>query len=183
MKQLFLFFALLATAFSYGQVVALPAPNKMPSPYEQYGQLLNLANTNKNEVLDSATTSSSATTVYLTTAQYSTTTSLPILYPIIGSGSISFTISVLKYSGTVTGSVVLQGSDDGVQWGPMHTGSIVSSDTFVLANVAGAQMYTWSTDSKRYRFYRLVVILPSSTQGISFSGFYYLNKSYFYNNK
>lgn len=178
MKKLILFAALLIPVLSFAQ-----APNKTPSSFEQTGQMLNLANTNKNEVLDSISTSSSASTVYLTTAQYSATTALPILFPVIGYGTIAFTVNVLKYSGTVTGSVALQGSIDGVQWGPVHTGAIVSSDTFQLANVAGAQGYAFSVDIKKFRFYRLCIICPSSTQGISFSGFYFLNKNYLYTNK
>lgn len=161
------------------------APNSVVAYNEQVGQLLNLSNTNANETLDTVSTSSATGVLYLTTAKYSAVTRLPVIYPLIGYGILSFTISGLKISGTVptTGTVTLQGCNDGVQFGPIHNGNPVNGDTLFMANIATTQTYTWDLGSKRFRYYRLVVNFPSSTQSSSWSGWYFLNKGALINGK
>ncbi len=180
MKKLFVIIALLLSATTYAQYNAPNAPVVNYGTYEIGGQLVNNANTNAKPVLDTVTTSSSASTIYLYTSTYAATGGT--LYPLSGTGAISFTILGTKISGTATGSVALQGSIDGVQWGPVHEGTILSSDTLQIANQT-TNFYAWSIGSKRFRYYRLCVIIPSSTQSTSWLGFWDFNKQYFYTSK
>lgn len=182
MKKLIVLIALFSSILSQAQtsLPRLAAPNKYISAFEQVGQLVNIASTYPNVVLDTITTSSTAATTYLSTGQYNGAT--PALFALTGSGTMSFTISILKISGTPAGSIALQGSINGSQWGPIHDGSLLSSDTLQLSNTATAQQYTWGLGSKKFPYYRLCVICPSSTQSISFSGWYDLNKTFIYGN-
>lgn len=174
MKNLILIALLFLTTSCFAQSF----PNL--APQEIGGQLLNLSNTLPKAILDTVTTSSSASTLFLTTGRYSSTTGLPLLNPIIGYGTISFTVSGLKISGTPTGNVALQGSLNGTEWTPVRSGAIISSDTLQIGNVTTAQTYSWAIDSKRFRYYRLAITIPSSTQSTSWAAYWYLNKQFFY---
>lgn len=179
MKKLFVIIALLISATSFAQYSFI-APVVSYGAYELGGQLVNNANTNAKPVLDTVTTSSTASTIYLYTSIYAATGGN--LFALSGTGSVSFTIVGTKISGTPAGSIALQGSIDGVQWGPVHEGTILSSDTLQVANQT-TNSYAWSIGSKRFRYYRLCIIIPSSTQSTSWSGFWDFNKQYFYTSK
>lgn len=179
MKNILSVIALLISVNSFGQTSFLP-PVKTYGAYELGGLLVNTANAYKNPVADTITTSSSAATVYLYTAQYNTTTG-GALFAVSGTGTISFTVSATKLSGTMPAAtyVLLQGSNDGIQYGPVHTGAIITADSMFVANVT-TQSYAWSIDTKKFRFYRLAIIIPSGTQSSLWSGQWYFNKQYLY---
>lgn len=181
-KLLFVFAFFFSLCTAYGQTKP-PAPDTLMSGYEQFGQMLNLSTTIAYETLDTATTSSSATTLYLTVCQYSKTTGLPLLYPLIGTGSISFIVKGLKISGTPSGVVLLQGSNNGRDWAQLGSArTIVTADTMTITNVTGAQTYPWALTEKDFLYYRLAIIIPSGTQSTSWSAWYYLNKKFTYGN-
>jgi hypothetical protein len=181
MKKIFSIIALLLSVTAFAQIPSLPAPNTAPSAYEQVGQMLNLSSTVRYEVLDTITTSSSTVTLYLATANYSFITGLPVLYPVIGTGTISFVISGLKISGTLSGNATVQGSDDGVRWAQIRNNTLVSGDTLTIGSGTAAQTYSWDFSSKRYRYYRLAIVIPTGTQQSSWSAVYFLNKEFIYN--
>lgn len=94
--------------------------------------------------LDSIVTSSSLDTVYATKQ--------------VGSGFTTVTIQVVatKVSGTVTGTVELQGSLDGVNY------TRIATDTLAMTNVS-VNTKIWTVTNNPYIYYRTAVFAPSST--------------------
>ena len=64
-------------------------------------------------------------------------------------GNVAFQAIVVKVSGTVAGTVILQGSLDGSNY------ISIGIDTLALTDVA-TQSHLWSVDANPYKYYRLI---------------------------
>lgn len=79
--------------------------------------------------------------------------------------TISLEVPVTKISGTITGVVYYQGSNDGVKYGN------IGSDTLT----DGTDTYVYDESPKRYLYYKALVS-PSGTSSLSFKGVLYATK-------
>lgn len=194
MKKLLLFIAVICSFSSFAQPGKPPAPNTAPNAYVWTGQMLNTANTYVGSRLDTATNS---TPLYLSVCQ-TATTGLPVVYPLFGSGTMSFLLTGIKISGTPAGTAILEESYDGVIYGPVHTsnnglpatattGTVTTTytnttpDVLTIANVATVQGITLNLPTNPAPFYRWN-ITGSGTQTSSWRGFWCFTRSFFYTN-
>lgn len=171
---------LLIPVFAYAQPLA--RPNVNPSPFSQYGQLLNLSNTHP-----SVTKDSTSGTLYLTTGYWNNNaavpTYLPTLYPVIGRGLITFTQYYVKASSTSTLNPVCvstpQGSNDGYSWTniPGVTAATVTPTAVYSATVTPASA-AWEFADNYFLYYRIKNTVTTDTAAIV--GSYYLNKNFTY---
>jgi hypothetical protein len=122
-----------------------------PTPGYITGQMVNLSNPIPYAALDTTT---NATTIYLSTAKWSSTTGLPYVNPVYGAGTISFTVAGRVISGTAHGYAKLQQSVDGVNWGDVYNGTTLIIDS---NNVVTATPVTHDFVAKYSPYYRVKV--------------------------
>lgn len=177
-KILFLFAILISFSVSFGQSLTSPTPGVTT------GQMLNTSNTHPSQTNDTLT---DAGTLYLSITQWTTavsTTRLPALYPLYGSGTLSIIINGVKITGTPAGTVSLEESTDGVHWAQVRLSVmpiIATADTayvytfydlLTIANVSTTQSLSWNLATKPVPYYRLK-IAGSGTQTSSWKAWFY----------
>lgn len=189
MKISLLAVALLISVASFGQKT-IPLPSTIPTPGAFTGQLLNLSNTYPSATNDTAT---NTTALYLTVAAWNTTTLLPYIYPLFGSGTITFVVNGVKISGTPAGSITLEESTDGTHWAQSRvsidpvisstrtvsaldsntaTYTMLYADMYTILNVSTTQAFSINLPSKPVPYYR-IKILGVGTQTSSWKAWYF----------
>ncbi len=74
--------------------------------------------------------------------------------PITGyKDAVNITAVATEISGTTSGTVTLQVSDDGINWSPYQK---TSADTLTLADVTTAQVFRWKVLNPSDKYYRVV---------------------------
>lgn len=168
MKKILCLLLICASVVGYAQSV--PLPNSIPYPYTQTGQLLNLSNTHYNATKDTTTG-----TLYTTTAQKASSTSLPTAYKIIGQGTISFVTSCLKASTTSSNNPVVvmtpQGSFDGTNWANIPG---VTAGTVTPTSATVPLTTKWEFTANNSVYYRIKYSVTTDTASVQ--AWYFFNK-------
>lgn len=101
---------------------------------------------------------------------------LPVTQPVIGQHqTITVSAVITKISGTGAGTVVLQGSTDGVNYETLAASQLQGAQTasFTITNVA-SQVHYFVVEKAGYKFFRTVTT-GSGTEVVSVKGAVYPN--------
>lgn len=175
MKKLFgVVILLLLASASFAQITGktILAPNTAPTPTTLYGRMLNLSNTHAYASLDTLYGSNK---LYSTTGSWSTSTGLPLVYPVAGTGPITFTVGALHASATSSVNPVvtsqLQSSSDGITWANVPSVSALTVTANSTTVPVGAKVTLLGNYDLYYRFLNTVASDTASVWGQ-----YFLNK-------
>ncbi len=184
-----LFCLFLTSQISFGQGAAptFAQPNYKPTPFTLAGQLLNLKNAYAYGVTPGALLDTmSSTTKYLNIAIESPAGTAWVapdtfgVYPVYGTGKITFDLNVNTISGTPVGTVFLQESVNGILWSPCIAGSYTDlADTLVAAG--GLMKYSF-TREKIAPYYRIGITV-TGTQSITIQSYYFIQYPNYIANK